>query len=172
MLKRLAFMLILIVTPAAVSWAQEPTPKPIPNAQKIHWHKYINKEFGFSVKYPDSYRPTTDAEYCKDDVYRRWLLCLERRDQPDTTIMVTIVMKGPFVIRTDRAAREYTPQKIGHYLFYCAVEGSMGVGAWDECTLNLRGKTLEFSLSPAETINSDEKTNPLMFKSLKTFRTF
>ncbi len=60
MLKRLAFMLILIVTPAAVSWAQEPTPKPIPNAQKIHWHKYINKEFGFSVKYPDSYRPTTD----------------------------------------------------------------------------------------------------------------
>ena len=48
MLKKLAFVLVLILTLAAGSWAQEPTPKP----QKIHWHKYINKEFRFSLRYP------------------------------------------------------------------------------------------------------------------------
>ena len=172
MLKRLAFTLVLIVTLAAGSWAQEPTPKPIPNAQKIHWHKYINKEFGFSLRYSDSYRPITDPEYCKNNDYRRWLLCLERRGDPDTTIMVTIVITEPFFIKTNRGGNEYTPQKIGQHLFYCGLGGSMGVGFSDECTFNLRGKTLEFSFSPAETINSGEKTNPLMFKSLKAFRTF
>jgi len=172
MLKRLAFTLVLIVTLAAESWAQEPTPKPIPNAQKIHWHKYINKEFGFSLRYADSYRPITDPEYCKDNDYRRGSLCLKRRDDPDTTIMVTIVITEPFFIKTNRGGNEYTPQKIGQHLFYCGLGGSMGVGFSDECTFNLRGKTLEFSFSPAETIKSVEKTNPLMFKSLKTFRTF
>jgi hypothetical protein len=41
-----------------------------------------------------------------------------------------------------------------------------------ECTLDLGGKILEFSFSPAETINCGEKTNLLIFKSLKTFQTF
>jgi hypothetical protein len=172
MLKRLAFMLVLIVTLAAGSWAQESTPKPIPNAQKIHWHKYINKEFGFSVRYPDSYRPITDQASCGDNDYRRWLLCLERRDDPDTTIMVTIIITGPFSIMTNSGGNEFTPQKIGPHLFYCGLGGSMGVGFSDECTFNLRGKTLEFNFSPAKNINSSVKTNPLLFKSLKTFQTF
>jgi hypothetical protein len=171
-LKRLAFILVLIVTIAAESWAQEPSPKPVPSAQKIHWHKYVNKEFGFSLRYPDTYRPITDPEYCLDNEYLRWLLCLERRDDPETKILVTIVTTGPFYIKTNRGGNEYTRQKIGQNLFYCGLAGSMGVGFSDECTFNLRGKTLEFSYSPAETINSGEKINPLMFKSLKTFRTF
>ena len=172
MLKRLAFTLVLVVTVAAEPWAQEPSPKPIPNAQEIHWHKYTNKEFRFSLKYPDTYRPITDPEYCKDNDYRRGLLCLERRDDPETKILVTIVTAVPFFIKTNRGGNEYTRQKIGQHLFYCGLAGSMGVGFSDECTFNLRSKTLEFSFSPAKTINSGEKTNRLMFKSLKTFRTF
>jgi hypothetical protein len=171
-LKRLVFTLVLVVTMASKAWAREPSPKPIPNAQKIHWHKYINKEFGFSLRYPDSYRPITDPEYCKDNDYRRCLLCLERRDDPETKILVTIVTAVPFFIKTNRGDNEYTPQEIGQRLFYCGLGGSMGVGFSDECTFNLKGKALEFSFSPAETINSGEKANPLMFKSLKTFRTF
>jgi hypothetical protein len=111
MLKRLAFMLVLIVTLAAGSWAQESTPKPIPNAQKIHWHKYINKEFGFSVRYPDSYRPITDQASCGDNDYRRWLLCLERRDDPDTTIMVTIIITGPFFHNDQQRWKRIHPAK-------------------------------------------------------------
>ena len=168
MLKKLAFVLVLILTLAAGSWAQEPTPKP----QKIHWHKYINKEFRFSLRYPGLYRPITNAEFCRDNDYRRWLLCLERREDPDATIMVTIVISGPFFIKTDRGDNEYTPQQIGQHLFYCGLAGSMGVGFSDECTFNLRGKVLEVSFSPAETINSGYKINPLMLKSLETFRTF
>jgi hypothetical protein len=170
--KRLAFTLVLIVTMAAGSWAHETSQKPVPNAHRIHWHKYINKEFGFSLRYPDTYRPVTDAEYCKGDIYYSRLLCLERREDPETTIVVTIVNAGPFFIKTNRGGNEYTRQKIGQNLFYCGLGGSMGVGFSDECTFNLRGKTLEFSFSPAETINSGEKINPVMFKSLKTFRTF
>jgi len=166
-LMRLAFTFVLTVTMASESWAQEPSPKSVPNAQKIHWRKYINKEFGFSLRYPDTYGPITDPEYCKDR-----LLCLERRDDPETKILVTIVTAVPFFIKTNRGDNEYTPQKIGQHLFYCGLGGSMGVGFSDECTFNLRGKALEFSFSPAETINTGEKTNPLMFKSLKTFRIF
>lgn len=46
----------------------------------------------------------------------------------------------------------------------------MGVGFDDECIFNLKGKVLEFSFSPAETINFTKKTNPLASKVLKTFR--
>jgi hypothetical protein len=147
-----------------------PGPKRIPSAQKIHWHKYINKELGFSLRYPDSYRPITEPDYCKDNFYRRWLLCLERPDDPGAAIIITIVIAEPFFITTNRGGIEYTPQKIGHHLFYCGLGGSMGVGFSDECTFNLRGTTLEFSFSPATTINSGEKINPVMFKSLETFR--
>lgn len=48
----------------------------------------------------------------------------------------------------------------------------MGTGFSDECTFDLRGKTLEFNFAPAVTVNSGEEINPLMFESLKTFRTF
>ena len=172
MLKRLAFTLVLIVTTAAETWAQEPSPKPIPKEQKIHWQKYVSKEFGFSLRYPDTYRPITDREYYKDNNYFRWFLCLERREEPETTILVTIVTTGPFFIRTDRAGNKFVRQRVGQNLFYCGLSGSMGVGFSDDCTFNLRGRTLEFTFTPAETINSGEKINPLMFKSLKTFRTF
>jgi hypothetical protein len=159
MLRRLGFTLVLIFTMAAALAAQKPSPKPIPDAQKIHWHKYINKELGFSFRYPATYRPITAPESCRDNNCRAWLLWLERQNDPKTTILVTIFDAGPFFIQTNRGGNEYARQKIGQNLFYCGLGGSMGVGFSDECTFNLRGKTLEFSFSPAGTINSGEKIN-------------
>jgi hypothetical protein len=170
MRKRLALTLALSAVLAASSKAQESAPKLTPNAQKIHWKKYINKEFGFSLRYPDSYQPSTKLEYCKDNDYRKYLLCLVRRDDPDARILVMVIVQGPFRIKTNRGDIEYAPQKIGQHLFYCGVQGSMGTGFSDECTFNLRDKTLEISYSP--TLNSGVEINPLMLKSLKTFRTF
>jgi hypothetical protein len=172
LLKGLTFTIALTVMMTADSWAQEPSAKPIPDAQKFHWHRYINKEFGFSLRYPGTYRPITDAKYCQDNYYRRYLLCLERRNDPETKILVTIVVAVPFFIAKNRGDNEYTLQKIGQHLFYCGLGGSIGVGFSDECTFNLRNKELEFGFYPAETINSGKKINPLMFESLETFRTF
>jgi hypothetical protein len=170
--KRLAFMLVMVATLAAEPWAQELTPKANPNAQKVQWHKYINKEFGFSLMYPDSYQPIVDAESCKDNKFRRWLLCLARQDDPNTAITVTIVIGAPYAIKMNSGGNEYSAQKIGQHLFYCGVGGSMGTGFSDECTFDLRGKILEFDFAPAVTMNSGVEINPLMFKSLKSFRTF
>jgi hypothetical protein len=172
MMKKLAVALLLVVALAAKLSAQEPAPKAVPNAPKTHWHKYVNKEYGFSFSYPDTYRPSKDAAFCKDNDFRRYLLCLERRDDSETTIWVTIVTGAPFFIQTNRGDNEYTPQTIGHHRFYCGLGGSMGVGFWDECTFNLKGKALEFNFFPATTINSGETINRVMFKSLETFRTF
>jgi hypothetical protein len=165
-------MLILVATLAAEPWAQEPASKVNPNTQKVQWHKYINKEFGFSLTYPDSYQPIADAESCKDNKFRRWLLCLARHDDPNTAITVTIVIGAPYFLKTNSGGNEYSAHKIGQHLFYCGLGGSMGTGFSDECTFDLNGKTLEFDFSPAVTMNSGEEINPLMFKSLKTFRTF
>lgn len=165
-------MLVMVATLAAEPWAQELTPKANPNAQKVQWHKYINKEFGFSLTYPDSYQPIADAESCKDNKFRRWLLCLARQDDPNTAITVTIVIGVPYFIKTNSGGNEYSAQKIGQHIFYCGLGGSMGTGFSDECTFDLNDKTLEFDFSPAVTMNSGEEINPLMFKSLKTFRTF
>ena len=170
---RLAQTLALMLALASQSWGQSPPSNPPPATKKIHWHKYVNKEFGFSLWYPDTYWPNANSEYCNsDNDYRRWLLCLERRDDPETTITVSIFIKGPFVIPTNRGGIEYTRQKIGQHFFYCGLAGSQAVGLSDECTFNLKGKTLEFSFSPAETPNSGKQINPLMFESLQTFRTF
>lgn len=170
MLKKLAVMLAWGAILAASSWSQEPGANPTPKAQKTHWQKYVSKEFGFALTYPDSYQPTTDLEYCKDNEYRKYLLCLVRRDDPDATILVTIIVKVPFFIKTNRDDSKYAPQKIGQHLFYCGTQGSMGTGFSNECTYNLNNKTLEINYSPAQTINTGLDMNSLMLKSLKTFR--
>jgi hypothetical protein len=165
-------MLVLVPALAAEPWGQEPSPKLNPNVRKVQGHKYINKEFGFSFTYPDSYQPIADKESCKDNKFRRWLLCLVRRDDPNAAIKVTIVIGAPFSITTNSGGNEFSALKIGQHLFYCGVGGSMGTGLSDECTFDLKGKTLEINFDPAVTVNSGEEINPLMFKSLKTFRTF
>jgi hypothetical protein len=173
MLKKLAVTLafwgaILV----ASSRAQEPGAIPTPKAKKIHWQKYVSKEFGFALTYPDSYQPASDLEFCKDNEYRKYLLCLVKRDDPDATILVTIIVREPFFIKTNRDDTKYAPHKIGKHLFYCGTQGSMGTGFSDECTYDLKNKTLEISYSPTNTINTDIDLNPLMLKSLKALRAF
>ena len=119
---------------------------------------------------PDPYRRIADPGFCEGNSYRRYLLCLARRDDPDSKFFVTLVIEGPFAIKTTRGDNEYTPQKIGQHLFYCGLGGSMAVGFSDECTFDLNDKTLEFNVSPAQPTDPTGKINPLMFETLKTFR--
>jgi hypothetical protein len=161
----------LVLAMVAPSWGQAPSPKPGPNTEKVHWHKYVNKEFGFSLRYPDTYRPMDGNEICKDNDYRRCLLCLERRDDSESLMVVTIVIAEPFHVYPFHADIMPARQRIGHYVFYCGMAGSMAVGYADSCIFNLKGKTLEFEFSPTETLNSGKKTNSLASEVLQTFRT-
>jgi hypothetical protein len=171
MVGRLTMSAMLILALAASSWGQTATPKPGPDKKRAHWHKYIAKELGFSFWYPDTYRPTDAEGTCKDNGYRRYLLCLEQQDDSHASILVTLVIAVPFFIKTNAGGNAHTREKIGQHVFYCGLGGSMGTGFSDECIFNLNGKTLEFNFSPAENTNSGEKTHPLVFRSLKTFRT-
>jgi hypothetical protein len=138
---------------------------------QVHWRKYVNREYGFSFWYPDTYKPAHTNDWCKDNNYRRYLLCLERQDDPDASILVTVIIAEPFhVFPLGNGDALPARQRIGYHDFYCGVGGSMGVGFTDECLFNLRGKTLELNFIPSQTINSSDTTNAIVFKSLKTFR--
>ena len=167
----IATAIAFIVAMVAPSRGQTPTPRPGITGKSLHWRKYVNKEYGFSLWYPGTYRPTNRDEICKDNDYRGYLLCLERPDDLEASIFVTIIIAQPFHIYPHHGDVMPTRQKIGHHVFYCGLEGSMGTGFSDQCILNLRGRTLEFDFSPAETVNTGNKTNPLGTKILRTFRT-
>ena len=135
-------------------------------------HKYVNRQFGFSLSYDAPYKPTDLNGICKDNEYRRYLLCLQQSTDPDATILVTLVIAEPFQLHPSTGDVWPTRRKIGNRVFYCGLVGSMGVGFADKCSFNLRGKALEFQFSPAQTINSPYKVNPLASEMLRTFRTF
>ena len=170
MVRRIITAVAFIFAMIAPSWGQQPTPIPGNTGKPVHWRKYVNKEYGISLWYPGVYRPTSSDEICMDNEYRRYLLCLERPHDPEASILVTIVIAQPFHIYPHHGDVMPTRQKIGHHVFYCGLEGSMGTGFSDQCILNLRGRTLEFSFSPAVTVNTSNKTNPLGTKILRTFR--
>jgi len=162
-----AFTLGIIRT----SCGQTSSRKPGSDARQAHWCKYVNQEFHFSFWYPSTYVPTSGDEVCKDNNYRRFLLCLERANDPDTSVTVTLIIGEPFRVHPLGNGDELPPrQRIGHHDFYCGVGGSMGVGITDECLFNLRGKTLKISFAPSQTVNSSDAANSIVFKSLCTFR--
>jgi hypothetical protein len=171
-LSRASMLGALILMMILLSWGQTPAPNSGPRARKLHWHKYVSKDFRFSVWYPNTYKLSDFDGICKDNEYRRYLLCLQKGDDSDTRILVTIIVAVPFFVESNRGDVPFTPQRIGNQVFYCGWGGSMGTGFTDECTFNLRGKVLEFNFSPAETINSGKKTHPLGTQILKTFRVF
>jgi hypothetical protein len=163
---------IAFVVMASSAWGQTPAPVLGTTKGPIHWRKYINKEYGFSLWYPSTYKPTNSDERCKDNYYRRYLLCLERPDDPDSSITVTLIIAKPFYLHPlGNGDALPARQRIGHHDFYCGVGGSMGAGFTDECLFNLRGKTLEITFSPSQTINSSDTNNAILIKSLQTFRT-
>jgi hypothetical protein len=172
MLKELAIVLAAFTLLATASHAQAPAAQITPAAKKTRWKKYVNKEYGFALKFPDAYQPSSDQEICKDNEYYRYLLCLVRRDDPDAKIYVTLIVGEPFAIKTNRDDTEYAVRKIGRRVFYCGTQGSMGVGFEDQCIFNLKGKTLEISYDPNQTIDTGEDVKAELQKSVESFRTF
>jgi hypothetical protein len=174
MVKRVTMSAAFIFAMVAPTWGQTPAPTPGLKAKRVHWHKYVNKEYGFSLWYPDTYRPTDAGDICKDNDYRRYLLCLERRDNSDALVWVTIIIAAPFHVYPGSGDVMPSRQRIGHHVFYCGMVGSMGVGYGDNCILNLKGKALEFQfdLPDGPNSNSSEETRGLIPKMLKTLRTF
>ena len=161
-----------VLAMAAPSRGQAPTENPSPKATHGHWHKYVNKEYGFSFSYPDTYRPTDADGICKDNDYRRYLLCLDRGGDSEPAILVTIIVAVPFHIYPGSGDVMPRRQKIGHHVFYCGMVGSMGVGYADNCILNLKGKALEFEFELPEGPNSSDETRQLESEMLKTLRIF
>lgn len=171
-LAKVGMVSVLILTIILPSWGQARSAKPGPHTAKVHWRKYVNREYRFSFWYPNNYGPTKRDRLCSDNDYREYLLCLKRQDDPDALLLVTVVVATPFLLQPNHGNVMPVHQKIGNHDFYCGLGGSMGTGFTDQCIFNLRGKVLEFNFSPAQTVNSSDKTNSLLFKSLKTFRIF
>jgi hypothetical protein len=172
LLRRVTIAVAFILVTVGASWGQTSTPTPGSNARHVHWRKYVNKEYRFSLWYPDTYRPASADDVCKDNTFRRYLLCLEQGDNSGNSILVTIIIAVPFFVEPNSGGTIPTHQRIGRHVFYCGLGGSMGTGFSDECIFNLRNKTLEFNFSPPEAANSTDKPKSLAFMSLKTFRTF
>jgi hypothetical protein len=169
---RLIFAGLFVVAMAASALAQASMPKPAPGTKRVHWHKYVNREYGFSFWYPDAYRPAKADDRCMDDDYRRYLLCLERSDNSEVIIWVTVVIAEPFKLYPDKSDTMPRRQLIGGHVFYSQVVGSMAVGFADNFDLNLKGKKLEFEFGPDDVGAPSTETRQLESKILKTFRTF
>lgn len=168
---RLTMVLVTTLALLASSCAQASKADADSKAQHAHWHKYVNREYGVSFWYPDTYAPTA-YEGCRDNYYRRYLLCLALAGGSDPVISVTVIIAGPFHVFPGSDDVMPAPQRIGRHIFYCGVGGSMGVGFSDSCVLNLKGKTLQFVFSPIDGINVNDETKKLEPTMLKTLRIF
>jgi hypothetical protein len=154
------------------SWAQMPTADTDSKAPHAHWREYVNKEYGVSVLYPDTYKPTVASDRCRDNYYRRYLLCLAPIGGSDPVIYVTVIVVAPFHVSPGSSDVMPTRQRIGRHVFYCSIVGSMGVGFSDSCVLNLKGKTLEFQFAPLDGLNVNDETKQLEATMLKRLRIF
>jgi hypothetical protein len=138
-------------------------------ASHARWHEYVNREYGISFLYPDTYKPTVASDRCKDNYYFRYLLCL---GGSDPVISVGVIVAEPFHISPGSGDVMPTRQRIGSHVFYCGVVGSMGVGFSDSCVLNLRGKTLQFQFNPLDGMQVNDETKHIETTMLKSLRIF
>jgi hypothetical protein len=171
-LEQLLFAGVFVLAMVASARARASIPKTAHATKQVHWHKYFNREYGFSFSYPDTYRPAKADDRCMDNDYRRYLVCLERSDNSETTIWVTIVIAEPFKLYPDRSDTMPMPQLIGRHVFYSQLVGSMAVGFADNYDLNLKGKKLEFEFGSDDGVEPSAATRRLEPRILKTFRTF
>jgi len=150
-----------------------------------HWRKYINRQYGFSFWYPDTYRPRAlppPDSWDKVRPYQKRLLLLERRDDPDANLWIGIDLR-PFNLSTMSHSHskggmdpDWTPvgHPIGRHTFYFFGPGGGGVNYTDDYFVELKGKTLGFYFG-GPYVNSNQpsrETQLLEPKILNTFRTF
>ena len=151
----------------ASSYARVPKADADSKVQHAHWHKYVNREYGVSFLYPNTYKPID----CRDDnYYFKNLLCLAPVGGSDPVISVSVIVAVPFHIPPGSGDVMPTRQRIGRHVFYCGTVGSMGVGFADSCVLNLKGKTLQFVFSPLDGIHVNDETKQLEGIMLKSLR--
>src|SRR5439155_20594308 len=84
---------LAVLTP---SWAQMHPPDTDSKAPQVHWHEYVNRQYGVSFFYPDPYKPTAAGDRCKDNYYVRYLLCLAPvAGSDDPAISVSVIVAEP-----------------------------------------------------------------------------
>jgi hypothetical protein len=167
-----------------------PTQGTAADAKQPHWHKYDNREYGFSFWYPDTYRPLRtsppgDAEK-EARPHNRDLLLLRSFDDPDAAIWINIDVR-PFSLRV--IAQEYAPRgsepstrqplpkghRIGDHFFYYygGFSGGPGNNA-DNYLVEVNGKTLRIQFDgpytyPDIPIEVTKKLEPKILKTLRTY---
>jgi hypothetical protein len=179
-LRALAIVLIL----GAVAPVRGHTPNSnLATERKLrHWHKYVNNKYGFSFWYPEPYKPVPLPPPDAGDEFRYYekrLLLLERRDDPDAKLWITLDTR-PFDLST--LSHSHSPTgwgpdwippggRIGTHVFYGYGAGGGGVAYPDQFFVKLRGKTLEFLFDgPYEGKRPGGETPDLEPKILKSFR--
>ncbi len=181
---------IIMLAMVGLAKAQTPTPKPNPYAKRSHWHEYVNREYGFSFSYPDTYRPLriSPPSDGKQEArpHNRDLLLLRSFEDPDAAISINIDVR-PFSLRV--IAQEYAPRgsepstrqplpkghRIGNHIFYYYGGFSGGPGNNpDNYLVEVNGKTLRIQFDgpytyPDIPIEETKKLEPTILKTLRTF---
>jgi hypothetical protein len=175
LVSRVMFAAVFVLAMVSTLPGQTLAPKPSVTTKQIHCHKYVNRTYGFSLRYPDNYTsvPHPDAEgRCPDNDDYKCLLWLARPDNRDGSILVTLDLQ-PFHLTPNAGDVMPTRQLIGRHVFYGGIIGSMAVGFSDYYEMNLKGKTLTITFGPDDdSANPSDETRQLEHKMLKTLRTF
>jgi len=154
---------------------QTSSSKPGTTKNQTHWHKYANREYGFSFSYPDIYMPVSppgiDSD-CKQNekCYLPFLLYLSRRDSREANFWL-IISPQPFHLDYEPSV-EPTRQRYGGHVFHVGSGGSMGVGFTDFYAVDLKGQSIWFVFGPDNGQMPSRETKQLESRIMKTFRTF
>jgi len=121
----LAYTALALIFATAVP--QVALPKAHFHTKHTRWFKYTNNEYGFSFWYPSTYKPIRDEERCQDNDFRKCLLWLQKGDDSENPIVVTIITAQPFHVFPNHGDVMPSKRKIGKHVFYCGMNGSMAV---------------------------------------------
>jgi hypothetical protein len=182
-----AFILLLPV----ITQGQTSPEKARDSTKQSDWHQYVNREYGFSFWYPNTYRPLRTSPPSDEEKeswpYDRGLLLLRPFDDPDAAIWINIDVR-PFNLQA--IAQEFAPRgsepstrqplpkghQIGNHMFYYYGGFTGGTGNYpDTYLVKVNGKTLQIQFDGPYTYGLDIPTDEIKHlepKILKTLRTF
>jgi hypothetical protein len=143
-----------------------------------HWKVYVNRNYGFSFRYPRQYSPETKASNNRYKKFELHLVTLTQID-PDIQILVALIDE-PFDLQNlvrigAPTGVEYPPaaMRIGRYTFYWYGPGGGGVDYPDRYFVNLKGKTLLIDFYgpySSESKTPSQETKDLEPQILATFQ--